>query len=195
MLGLLVSFLPASCPPDMVFATPTTCIDRLPFPNYEGEGPMLGLSAVVEPYLRLDGATWDAETLCASRGKRVCAWEEWQSACEGTVVEACPPVVAYIAPDWGLVTSRDPFELLRLDQHASPDAWPACRGQTGARMMGNVQEWVRHGKGHAFSRGFWSRPADCHSLNTAHDEKWHDYATGTRCCSEVRHDLRLPLLP
>jgi hypothetical protein len=51
--------------------------------------------------------------------------------------------------------------------------------------MGNVQEWVRLGKGHAFSRGFWSRPGDCHSLNTAHDEKWHDYVTGTRCCKDL----------
>ena len=80
------------------------------------------------------------------------------------------------------MTARDSFELFALDQHAAPSAFPNCVGKTGARMMGNVQEWVRHGTGHAFSRGFWSRPGDCRSLNTSHDEKWHDYATGTRCC-------------
>lgn len=182
MFSLLVSFPLALCPPDMTFATSSVCVDRLPFPNYEGEGPLLGLSAVPEPYLRLDGATWDAETLCASRGKRVCTWQEWQAACEGTVAEACPAVVSYIPPDWGRVAIRDPLELFALDQHAASSAFPNCAGKTGARMMGNVQEWVRHGKGHAFSRGFWSRPGDCRSLNTTHDEKWHDYATGTRCC-------------
>lgn len=175
-----------ACPQDMTFATSAVCIDRLPFPNYAGEGPLLGLSAVVEPYLRLDGATWDAETLCASRGKRVCSWHEWQSACDGTDAAACPAVVSYIAPDWGRVTYRDPFELFRLDQHATPTAFPQCVGKTGAQLMGNIQEWVQLGKGgYGLSRGFWSRPGGCRELNRVHDAKWHDYATGTRCCRDL----------
>ena len=169
----------------MVWASGRVCIDELPYPNRWGEPPMFGLSAVPEPYLKLDGKVWDAEALCAAENKRVCTWNEWQSACEGTREDDCPDIVSYIAPDWALVTRRQPLELLRLDQHASPTLWTECKGRTGARMMGNAQEWVRVKKGHAFSRGFWSRPGGCHDLNTTHNEAWHDYATTTRCCRDL----------
>lgn len=173
---------PAPCPEDMVPIGRETCIDRLPFPNYEGEPPLLGLSAIRENYLRLDGATWDAETLCASRGKRLCTWREWQAACEGTEDKQCPSIKAYIAPDWAKVATRTPSEMMRLDQHSSAAEYPRCMGTSGARMMGQVQEWVRLSRGYGFSRGFWSRPASCHDLNTTHSERFHDYATGVRCC-------------
>lgn len=184
--GLLVQlFAGPLCPPDMTFATVGVCIDRLAFPNADDQGPMLGLSAVPEVYLRLDNVPWDAESLCASQGKRVCAWSEWQAACAGTVASTCPAVVSYVAPNWGLVAARSSTELLRLDQHAAPSAFPQCVGSTGARMMGNIQEWVRYGAGHAFSRSFWSRPGDCRAVNPAHAANWHDYATGTRCCKDL----------
>lgn len=175
-----------ACPIDMVWATNSVCIDRLPYPNYEGEPPLVGLSATPENYLPLGGETWDAESLCASRGKRLCTWHEWQRACEGTEPEQCQPLQRYIAPEWGRVAERDPLELLRLDQHASASDYPQCVSRSGARLMiGNVQEWVRYQGGHAFSRSYWSRPGDCHALTTAHDERWHDYATSTRCCLDA----------
>lgn len=173
---------PVSCPEDMVSISAHTCIDRLPFPNYEGEPPLLGLSAVRENYLNLNGATWDAETLCTSRGKRVCTWAEWKNACEGTTENQCPPLRAYLAPDWSLVAARNPSEMMRLDQHSSAAEYPRCMGTSGARMMGRIQEWVRLPRGYGFSRGFWSRPASCRDLNTTHSERFHDYATGARCC-------------
>jgi len=173
---------PMPCPEDMVPVGQHACIDRLPFPNYEGEPPLLGLSAIRENYLNLDGSTWDAETLCASRGKRLCTWREWQDACAGTMDDQCPALKAYIAPDWSRVAARIPSEMMKLDQHSSPLDYPRCMGTSGARMMGQIEEWVRLPHGYGFSRGFWSRTATCHAINTTHSERFHDYATGARCC-------------
>lgn len=187
MLGpSLISLVLATCPPGMVFATAAVCIDRLPWPNDEEAPTQLALSALPEPYLNLRGVTWDLETLCASRGKRVCTAEEWTAACEGTPREECPSqALEYRVPHWGRVAARDPFELMILDRHSSWRNFPACAGQTGARMMGTAQEWVRLRGGYAFSRGFWSREGGCPHFIRSHSPTWHDYATSGRCCTEA----------
>ena len=186
MLGpFLVSYVLASCPDDMVFASSRSCIDRFAWPNDPESRPVLGLSAQRETYLDLRGQIWDLETLCASRGKRVCTSREWRAACEGTSRETCPALVSYRAPRWERVQRRDPFELARLVQQQDAAAYPNCTSATGARMMGTIQEWVRHRRGFAFSRAFWSREASCQQLTTSHDPRWHDYATGGRCCLDL----------
>ena len=170
------------CQAGMVPTGVGTCIDLFPYPNYEGMPPMLGLSAVPTDYLDLLGETWDAETLCASRGKRLCSWDEWRSACRGSVQ---PALVAYLAPDWSKVDKRDGLELWRLNQYPSALEHPETTGWSGARMMTAVQEWIRYPGGvggYAFSRGFWSREGGCDSITVGHDPRFFDYATTGRCC-------------
>ena len=169
------------CPPDMV-ATGTSCIERQPWPGY-GQ-PLLGLSALPEPYLRLEGATWDAEALCASRGRRLCQLSEWRAACDGTVREACGDLVAYQAPTWDLVASRDASEMMRLYQYPALSELPQCVGATGAVGMLATEEWVRVGDKYAITSAYWSRLGECGDVVMSHSPRWHDYATAVRCCKD-----------
>lgn len=186
MLGaieLLIAWLlsPLPCPSGMVPAGATACIDELPIER-------LALSATREAYVDLRGATWNLEELCAKQGKRMCYDAEWSAACYGTPLEtACPPIVdQYRPPRWGLVAARDKRELARLDRRSDAADYPSCVGRSGARMMGAIQEWVRTKRGYAFSRRFWSRAGTCSQFITSHAPDWHDYATGGRCCVDVR---------
>jgi len=173
------------CPPKMVRVSPTACIDVLPFPNDDEGEVWLGLSAIEEGYLDLGQMTWDAETLCAEAGKRLCTAEEWTAACRGTPRQGCPTLAQYVDPDWRKVMTRDGDEMLRLDQHSDWLEYPDCVSTAGARMMGDTEEWVRVGEGYAFSRGFWAREGRCDVFVASHAPNWHDYATTTRCCLDL----------
>jgi len=181
----LVSWLMVACPAGMVWAGDRSCIDVWPMSRVDGR-PVLGLSALPETYLDLRGETWDLEEACASRGARMCTAAEWQHACEDTPRDACPSQeLPYRVPDWSLVARRDAREMMRLDRSSSWHDYPSCVGQTGARMMGAIEEWVRTPTGYAFSRGFWSREGGCGAFVSSHDPRWHDYATGGRCCIDI----------
>lgn len=202
MLGfaLLLLTTELSCPAGMVPASPWSCIDELPL-LVDGEHPRLALSATPEHYVPLHGQTWDVEALCAERGARVCADDEWQAACEGTPRDACPSQeLAYRAPRWDLVGHRNSDELRRLNRSSSWRDYPGCVSRRGARMMGAVEEWVRSGSGYAFSAAYWSRPATCGQFVRTHAADWHDYVSGGRCCASKQPTLRrggwraLPLL-
>lgn len=179
-LVLRVSLGSSNCPPDMVTATQGVCIERLAWPGYDR--PMLGISALPESYLALGGETWDAEALCASRGRRVCQLSEWRAACAGTKRDACGKLVPYRAPSWNLVASRDAQELLRLDQYPDADELTACVGATGAVGMLAAEEWVRVGDSYALTAAYWSRAGECGDIITSHSPAWHDYASTVRCC-------------
>jgi len=178
-----------ACPDRTVRLDATTCIDRLPWPNDDDEIPLLGVSGVREHYLEDDGLDWDAVTLCAEAGKRLCTADEWRRACLGTPPwPECPAVATWLPVDWPRVMRRDGDELARLDQHSDPSEYPDCRSSVGAMLMGDLEEWVMTPRGPRLTLGFWSRPARCGAVNWTHRENWHDYASAVRCC----HDLRLP---
>jgi len=174
----------APCPPDMVLVGKKTCVDVLPYPNEPDEEPILGVSAVPEEYLP-SLAVRDCVSLCAVEEKRLCSWEEWQAACQGTPRQHCGKPPEFLAPDWMRVAFRHEAELARLDQHPRADEHPKCISTAGVRMMTTLEEWVRFGDSYAFSRGFWSRPGDCRSLNAAHAPHWHGYANACRCCRDA----------
>ena len=171
----------------MVKVTAWTCIDALPVAENEAdpEWPLLGVSGVRELYLYLD-RTWDAETLCAERGKRLCTASEWALACYGTRQDACQPRVQWTQPNWHLVMVRDADELARLDYHADPYEWRECVSPVGARLMGYAEEWVQTESGPRMTLGYWGRDATCEQLNMTHGANWHSYASAARCCYDVR---------
>ena len=187
--ALTVGYL---CPPDMVLVGKGVCLDRLAWPNESDEYPLLGVSATSEGYVPIPaGETWDCESLCSTKARRLCSAREWQHGCEGTPTEKCGDLKPYIPPKWDLVAVRDSDELERLDQHADVRDYPQCVSPRGARMMGTVQEWVRLSSGsYALTRAFWSRAGSCETINTTHAPNWHDYATACRCCKDVPPHLR-----
>ena len=182
--SVCISIAVAFCPVGMAPTGLGTCIDVLPWPNDPAASVRLGVSGEPEHYLDLTGFH-DAAMLCAMSGKRMCRRDEWQSACQGTPPRGhgCPPLARYIPPRWGMVASRDPFELSRLNQYPDPHRWKSCRSNAGAQLMGSAQEWIRDHDGRiVMTAGFWSRPAPCSEVITRHSPKWHAYSTGVRCC-------------
>ena len=72
------------CPGDMVkVPNQDSCIDKYEWPNIKGKNPSLGLTAVASKFDKEKGVIMDAESLCASVGKRMCKYEEWIPSCKG----------------------------------------------------------------------------------------------------------------
>lgn len=183
-IGLHSPHINETCPDGMTSTGVGSCIDIYPIGASEDTKPTLSLSGLPEDYIDLKGKTWDLKSICESQNKRMCSLNEWTSACRGTKKENCPPLKSYIVPNWDLVARRDKKELERLNQYSTPNQYPLCKSNTGARMMLNsAQEWVSYGiNQYVLTRGYWSRPGQCDSINTAHSPRWHDYATTGRCC-------------
>jgi len=197
----------AQCPPDMVRVPGrTSCIDRYEWPNRAGERPLLGVSGLPEFADVEAGRTMDAETLCASVGKRVCDLSEWNASCRGpggsrfpfgeTLPDPrqvspesamCNYAQPYTRPDEKKVYLRDPAEMSRLDRSDAAGA-RGCVSASGAEdMMGNAEEWVRCDKrlsptGWCLAGRFWSEPRSCGRVIGHHDPRWHFYESGFRCC-------------
>ena len=155
--------LRAICPLDMVLDQGSaTCVDRYEWPNKKGSKPAVAMTAVQSPWDKRRGDdARNAEALCASVGKRLCAMEEWVSACRGEGGADYPfggelpgrlqrsedapcNYAQWFRPreDINKVFKRDPGYLARLNQ-SDPSGTRGCVSASGAEdMMGNVEEWV-----------------------------------------------------
>lgn len=169
------------------------CMDRFEAPNTRGAKPL-----VMKSYNQ--GKRW-----CEARGKRMCAEEEWELACEGS--DARPWVygwrndrrVCNSDKGWRQYDVKKLYkegdeaqqaEIDRLWQGLPSGALPMCVSPFGiVDMMGNVEEWVtsRKNRSHPGSLmgGFWAKPwTGCRGTNDAHEPSFQFYETGFRCCGE-----------
>lgn len=167
--------------------------------------PMAVSRAGVVPNGYLSGVV--AAEACKNAGKRLCAYDEWLTACKGEAKRQFPygdeyrqgacnifrrlhpamelhdnPAIGHSDPRLNLVKDgADP--LLRRT-----GATAACKSEWGDDaawdMNGNLDEWVEDDKGH-FVGGFFSRSKrdGCDSSVRAHPNEYFDYSTGVRCCS------------
>ena len=171
------------------------CIDRYEWPNRRGEVPPVSM-------------TWyDAKASCASIGKRLCQDDEWTLACEGQEhlpypygysrnSEACNTDRTYRLPDNQLYAwpPTRAAEVVRLDQREPSGARESCVSPYGVHdMAGNVDEWVTNETQRCkpfcsgLKGGAWTPVRNrCRPMTTAHEEKFHYYQVGFRCCAELR---------
>jgi Sulfatase-modifying factor enzyme 1 len=168
------------------------CMDMFEAPNVRGKKPL-----VMQSYEM-------AQTFCSERGKRVCAEEEWEQACEGDEhrplaygwkvdKNVCNSGKTWRPFDTRKLYGRDKDELKeeveRLWQGETSGKFTACVSPYGVfDMMGNVEEWVTSRRGRrykgALMGGFWSKPwTGCRGTNDAHEESFTFYETGFRCCA------------
>ena len=173
------------------------CVDLHEYPNVPGARPAVWVS--------FD----DAKRACAIEGKRLCAAEEWELACEGTGMwpypyglardaAACNDHRGGPAPDAARLD--DPWtrsaEIARLDQRLAAGAKPACVSPFAVYdLTGNVEEWVEHANGHdnekpfrtARKGGSWARgKGRCRPIDGS-EPGWHRaHDLGFRCCSDAR---------
>jgi hypothetical protein len=170
------------------------CIDAFEYPNRRGQAPVIEVS-------------WhEAVSLCEARGERLCTEDEWTFACEGEDAlpypygyrrdaEACVIDHPWRAYDDRALAIRDSAAAMReidyLWQGEPSGARPRCRSPFGVYdMTGNVDEWTRsvqpEGYRSIFKGGYWGPVrARCRAATRAHNEDFHFYQQGFRCCSDV----------
>jgi formylglycine-generating enzyme required for sulfatase activity len=189
-----------ACPSDMARIY-GTCVDRYEAPNIAGEWPLVMESAV------------SAEAWCDKRGKRLCAEDEWEHACQGPQGWAypygdahetarCADEKAWIDKDESTIVMwpEKPAmgEVTRLYQASKSGTYDGCVSGYGVHdMTGNVEEWVvgdpkrHHAYEHVLKGCYWSgcyggsKPV-CTSTNAAHADTFKFYETGFRCCRDAR---------
>ncbi|MBX3231053.1 MAG: SUMF1/EgtB/PvdO family nonheme iron enzyme [Labilithrix sp.] len=147
-----------------------------------------------------------AEKACMASGKRLCDVAEWQKACRGPEkkqwgygdnreVGRCNdngknPVMTYYGPRYDATTMNKP-ELNQMDGTLSKTGEkPGCVNGYGVHdMVGNLHEWVADPHG-SFYGGYYQDVAStghgegCSYKTTAHNQSYHDYSTGFRCCAD-----------
>lgn len=171
------------------------CIDRYEYPNVAGMKPAVAVSYR------------DAERACEVEGKRLCAQDEWQLACEGHRTYPYPtglsrdPSLCNIdrrprRPDpAALAEPHDvAVETERLDQRMPSGALAQCVSPFGVYdMSGNVAEWVHdraaesldRGRPTAIAGGHWGASvATCRQLDNDHGSRFRRYDVGFRCCAD-----------
>jgi hypothetical protein len=150
---------------------------------------------------------FSAKKACENAGKRLCAEEEWVTACRGNkrsqfpyggsyqpgrcnVHRALHPAyelhgnssLGHLDPRLHLVFEEGKLPLLFVTGQAEQ-----CRSETddGALydMVGNLDEWIDDEQG-VFLGGFYSRATKegCDAKIENHGPTYTDYSIGTRCC-------------
>jgi sulfatase modifying factor 1 len=170
------------------------CIDRFEYPDRRGEYPLIMVN-------------WrEAAAHCADAGKRLCTEDEWTFACEGE--EARPYATGFVRDaqacvidrPWRLVHpevfgartgERVLRELDELWQGEPAGSHPRCVSPFGAYdMTGNVDEWTvtssAKGLRSILKGGYWGPiHARCRTSTRVHNEDFHFYQIGLRCCAPV----------
>ena len=139
-----------------------------------------------------------AAALCAKLGKRVCAEEEWNFACEGE--ESRPYPYGFAREPLCNQDRTDLYES-EPDRHALRDlrepstARPGCVSPFGVfNMVGNLDEPVRRRGGtppfsNALKGGWWMPARNrCRPATTAHGDYYQGIQVGVRCCADAERE-------
>jgi formylglycine-generating enzyme required for sulfatase activity len=162
-----------------------------------------GEGRVPQGYISRD----QAEAACSASHKRLCAEEEWVSACKGDPPHVFPygdsrlpgacndsglsPLRLLYAdsPDmYGGKAMNDPRLNQQPNTLATAGAFPRCTNAYGVfDMVGNLHEWVMSRRS-TFRGGYYLdthlNGDGCSYKTTAHQPSYHDYSTGFRCCAD-----------
>ena len=168
------------------------CIDRYEFPNEKGRRP-----EVMNNF-------YQAQVLCAERGKRVCTETEWTMACEGPSYKPypygyvrdstkCLGDLPYDFPNKKKLWQRDAAEYERLWKGVASGSQPQCVSDYGVfDMPGNADELAaseqfNDGKyDNVTTGGPWYKGVrnQCRPKIYTHDEGFQYYYLSFRCCAE-----------
>jgi sulfatase modifying factor 1 len=152
----------------------------------------------------------EADQACTRAGKRLCTTQQWVDACMGSKSpkrsypygnvekpDACNTQQGGAHPLMALHEGRRPTDSVqmndaRINQLASTvaptGAFEACATPDGVMdMSGNLLEWTR-GARPLLMGGYYLDATEngkgCAYVTMRHDEKYHDFSTGFRCCLE-----------
>ena len=152
-----------------------------------------------------------AESACKNAGKRLCADDEWQTACRGKHPSTYPygdehregvcndsgvsSFNKYYGPPGGGEAPQEAYtwanmndpRLNQVEGTVAPSgAFKRCRSSYDVYdMVGNLHEWTAAPRG-TFRGGYYLdthiNGDGCEYKTTAHSVKYRDNSTGFRCC-------------
>jgi hypothetical protein len=107
------------------------CIDEYEYPNIKGSFP------------KVDVTFTQAEESCKEKGKRLCSYYEWQTACMGSKSYKYPYGLVYESNKCN--TRRGITYLESKSSLARSGEFPECKSDFGPYdMVGNVWEWTKN---------------------------------------------------
>lgn len=213
------------CPAEMTLVEGRVCVDR-----WEASLEVVGLDGGVEPWSPYQSPGTrrvravseagampqgyiggdQAQAACRVAGKRLCALDEWLSACRGPSLRTYPygntyvprrcnegrtphPVTQFFGTAVGVFTyenMNNPGINMQANTVAPAGMFWDCVSQWGAYdMVGNLHEWIADPAG-TFKGGFYVDAEinghGCSYTTTAHAFTYHDYSNGFRCCADPR---------
>ncbi len=209
----------APCPDGMALVLDRFCIDRWeaslveidgdrPFSPFQSPGAT-PVRAVSRPGVTPQGyiSRDQAAQACEASHKRVCAEDDWVTACRGDPPRTYPygdarrkgicndagisPLHVYY-PEAPSTYLPGPMNDPRLNQTkntvAPTGSFADCTNGFGVfDMVGNLHEWVMSATG-TFRGGYFQdtkiNGEGCSYRTTAHAPGYHDYSTGFRCCAD-----------
>ena len=168
------------------------CMDQFEAPNERG----------ARPFIMKD--FYESQKWCESKGKRLCSEQEFETACEGPLLEpyfygwdvdtsVCNSNKRWMAFDSGKLGAGGTVALReaeRLWQGTPSGGMTRCMTRDGVYdLLGNVEEWVTSRKERrwpgALMGGFWAKPwTGCRGTNDSHSPKFVFYEVGFRCCMD-----------
>lgn len=198
------------CPAGMA-AIEGFCIDKWeayitewsPYEVPTGGVASTGHGSIPQGYISGDVAS----TVCQAAGKRLCSSQEWLRACRGPSSTTYPygntydasacnegrevhPVLELFGPEatWSSEELNDPRLNQLANSLAPAGTHPGCVSADGVYdLHGNLHEWVADVDG-TFRGGFYVdakiNGEGCLYVTTAHNQSYHDYSTGFRCCAD-----------
>jgi formylglycine-generating enzyme required for sulfatase activity len=151
----------------------------------------------------------ESEAACKEAGKRLCADNEWVTACKGPAATKYPygderkagycvdtqrvsPLNRLFLGLGGGRYLQEPMNDPRLNQVpgtlAATGSFSRCtNGFHVYDMVGNVHEWTADPNG-TFRGGYYLdtriNGEGCEYRTVAHPASYHDYSTGFRCCAD-----------
>jgi serine/threonine protein kinase len=132
------------------------CMDRYEYPNTLRRAPQGNFNA------------FQAQAMCAKKGKRICSTKEWTAACAGRSGQSFPYGRSFVAGRCNTVEDE-------MEKAVAPFEYKKCRSPFRIyAMAGNLAEWTKNGSGFTLKGG--------------------SYATGgsaSRCGSEQRSSARV----
>jgi len=148
---------------------------------------------------------YEARQACERSGKRLCRATEWKTACMGPKKKQwgygdtreprrCndsgrSPVITMFGRRGYTNDHMNDAILNQIDGTLDKTGRRAgCTNDYGVHdMVGNLHEWVDDANG-TFAGGYYQDVTQngegCGYVTTAHEQRYHDYSTGFRCCAE-----------
>jgi serine/threonine protein kinase len=148
------------------------CVDRYEYPNTLRRAPQGNFNA------------YQAQAMCAKKGKRICTTKEWTTACSGRAGQSFPYGSSFVAGRCNTVEDE-------MDKAVAPFEYKKCRSPFRIyAMAGNLAEWTKDGSGFTLKGGSYASGGSASrcSSEKRSSARAAEPEFGVRCCSNPTYE-------